>query len=259
MVYAHPFAEEMNKSRRMAALQARALADAGWAVLLPDLLGCGDSDGDFGDATWAAWVDDLVAHVNWMRQRFDDGNGQALPLWLWGLRAGCLLASQAAARIDDLAGLLLWQPAGAGKQALQQFLRLKTAAAMLSGGPKGGTDALRNQLLAGAAVDVAGYRLSPGLALGMEAATLTPPVRPLQVEWFEVGGGADPTLSPAAAATAQRWRDAGSTVQTHVVSGPPFWQATEIEVAHDLLAATTAALTHAASLPQGQRVLTPAP
>jgi pimeloyl-ACP methyl ester carboxylesterase len=43
----HPFAEEMNKSRRMAALQSRALAAQGYAVLQIDLFGCGDSGGDF--------------------------------------------------------------------------------------------------------------------------------------------------------------------------------------------------------------------
>ena len=56
----HPFAEEMNKSRRMAALQARALAKAGYAVLQIDLFGCGDSSGDFGDASWQDWVGDVV-------------------------------------------------------------------------------------------------------------------------------------------------------------------------------------------------------
>jgi alpha/beta superfamily hydrolase len=48
----HPFAEEMNKSRRMAALQSRALAEAGYTVLQIDLHGCGDSAGDFGEASW---------------------------------------------------------------------------------------------------------------------------------------------------------------------------------------------------------------
>jgi alpha/beta superfamily hydrolase len=40
----------MNKARRMAALQARALAALGYGVLLLDLHGCGDSSGDFGDS-----------------------------------------------------------------------------------------------------------------------------------------------------------------------------------------------------------------
>ena len=41
VVYVHPFAEEMNKSRRMAALQSRALAEAGFAVLQLDLMEIG--------------------------------------------------------------------------------------------------------------------------------------------------------------------------------------------------------------------------
>src|SRR5690242_13967142 len=45
-VYVPPFAEEMNLARRMAALQARALAAVGIGVLLLDLFGTGDSDGD---------------------------------------------------------------------------------------------------------------------------------------------------------------------------------------------------------------------
>ena len=43
ILYVHPFAEEMNKSRRMAALQAHGLAQAGYAVLQVDLRGCGES------------------------------------------------------------------------------------------------------------------------------------------------------------------------------------------------------------------------
>ena len=48
ILYVHPFAEEMNKARRMAALQTRAFADAGYDVMRIDLYGCGDSSGDSG-------------------------------------------------------------------------------------------------------------------------------------------------------------------------------------------------------------------
>lgn len=78
IVYLHPFAEEMNKARRMAALQSRALAKAGFNVLQIDLLGCGDSSGDFADATWEAWQDDLVSGCSWL-QAHNQG-----PLILWG-------------------------------------------------------------------------------------------------------------------------------------------------------------------------------
>src|ERR1035437_6520303 len=104
VVYVHPFAEEMNKSRRMAAVQAKAMANAGYAVLQIDLHGCGDSSGDFGDSSWESWVEDVTLACGWLQQRCDSD------LWLWGLRTGCLLACEAAARIDMSIQLLLWQP-----------------------------------------------------------------------------------------------------------------------------------------------------
>ena len=96
VLYIHPFAEEMNKSRRMAALQSRALAAAGFGVLQIDLRGCGDSSGDFGDADWQTWVEDVVNACHWLSAR------SKAPLWLWGLRAGCLLAVDAAVNLPEL-------------------------------------------------------------------------------------------------------------------------------------------------------------
>jgi len=46
VLYVHPFAEEMNKSRRKAGLQARVLARVGYDALQIDLRGCGGSSGD---------------------------------------------------------------------------------------------------------------------------------------------------------------------------------------------------------------------
>ncbi|MGL5987461.1 MAG: CocE/NonD family hydrolase, partial [Burkholderiales bacterium] len=66
VVYAHPWAEEMNKSRRMAAEMARQMARSGFAVLQLDLAGCGDSDGDFADASWDAWLEDIDRAAAWL-------------------------------------------------------------------------------------------------------------------------------------------------------------------------------------------------
>src|SRR5436190_24333737 len=66
ILYVHPFAEEMNKSRRMAAQQIRAFTQCGYAVLQIDLYGCGDSSGDFGDARWDIWKSDLALAVTWL-------------------------------------------------------------------------------------------------------------------------------------------------------------------------------------------------
>ncbi|BDT66487.1 hypothetical protein os1_06500 [Comamonadaceae bacterium OS-1] len=236
VAYVHPFAEEMNKSRRMAALQAKALAAHGYAVLQLDLLGCGDSSGDFGDASWQAWVDDVVLACQWLRRQGD------APLWLWGLRAGCLLAAQAAAQLDEPCNFLFWAPTPAGKPLLQQFLRLKAAGDLASGNAKAVMDGLRAQLAAGTPVDIAGYRLSATLASGLEQATLAAPAAAGRLEWLDLSTQADASLSPATAKPLQAWQAAGFAVRSQVVMGPAFWQTSEIEEAPALLTATLAAL-----------------
>jgi exosortase A-associated hydrolase 2 len=236
IVYVHPFAEEMNKSRRMAALQSRALAEAGYAVLQIDLHGCGDSSGDFADATWQAWVDDVLCARRWLKTR------ASAPLWLWGLRAGCLVAADVAGQLSEPTQLLLWQPATSGKLVLQQFLRLRLAADMLGGQAKGAMQALHAQLAAGHAVEVAGYALSPELASGLERATLRPCERVQRVEWIELSARADAELLPASANSLARWQAAGCTVNRQIINGPSFWQTSEIEEAPKLLIATMAAL-----------------
>ena len=60
LLYVHPFGEEMNKSRRMVALQCRALAENGFLVLQMDLRGCGDSSDEFVDASWQDWIEDVL-------------------------------------------------------------------------------------------------------------------------------------------------------------------------------------------------------
>lgn len=242
VLYVHPWAEEMNKSRRMAALASRALAADGWAVLQVDLLGCGDSSGDFGDASWQAWIDDVDRTACWLRERHPSA-----PLWLWGLRAGALLANAAAPRIGGPLNLLFWQPALQGKALLQQFLRLKAAAQLADGGGKAILEAARADLNAGRPVEVAGYLLAPALAQGLDAATLAPPVDTpaSHLVWLEVSGQAEPTLAPATQAALPRWQGAGWQATAQVVAGPPFWQTTEIEDAPALVAATLAAMNAA--------------
>ena len=249
VLYVHPFAEEMNKSRRMAALHARALAKAGFAVLQIDLLGCGDSSGTAADAHWEGWVRDLVAAHCWLSKQ------AAGPNWLWGLRAGALLAAQTAAQIDEPCNFLFWQPANSGKPLVQQFLRLKAANELIGGAAKGVVAQLRQQLERGEPVDVAGYQLGPQLLHGFEAATLAPPAsaHPAgRLAWIELSNQTDAALLPASAAALERWRSAGFTVNSQVVPGPAFWQTTEIEEAPALLAASLRALCpDARSVPEG--------
>ena len=264
----HAFAEEMNKTRAAVAEGARALAGAGYAVLQIDLAGCGDSAGDFEDATWDGWLEDLDLAWQWLVHNTSG------PRWLWGTRLGGLLADDFAGRcMPEAEGLLLWQPVVNGAQHLGQFLRMKTVNNLLRQAAVTTTTALpagtsgvmsaadpsvasiagvaqaspRADLAAGRSVEVAGYRLTPALADAIEAARLgaresVAERRPPRVRWFEVSSQAAATMSPVASRVADRWRASGRDVEVRTVVGNAFWQTIEIERCQALVDATVASL-----------------
>lgn len=221
IVYLHPFAEELNTTRRMAALQARAFAAAGYGVLQIDLHGCGDSSGDFADARWLQWRRDVTLACDWLRAR------AAGPVSLWGLRLGALLAVEAAA--DEAAdALLLWQPVINGRQHLRQFLRTGHTARMLSDGAPDADD------------EVAGYRIAPELARAIEALDAGDFRPGCPVHWFE-RSGEDGELPPASARHLAAWRAASVALHEHRVRGSAFWASADNADCPALLAATAAA------------------
>ncbi len=114
-----PMGEEMGHSRRVLALQARRLARLGWAVLMIDLYGCGDSPGDIDDATLGRWRADLLRATMHVRER---ANG---PTILWGTRVGALLAVDISAALVQLVdALILWAPPPLGRTWLASWRRL---------------------------------------------------------------------------------------------------------------------------------------
>ncbi len=225
VVYLHPFAEEMNKSRRTAALQSRLLAARGFAVLQIDLFGCGDSSGEFGEARWELWKQDAALAAEWLTRRVDN------TIYLWGLRVGALLAlDYAAAAKRSFAGFVLWQPVVSGEQFLTQFLRLRVASEMISAGAaKTSTQELRNELNTGAVVEIAGYDLAPELAHAIEhlkLAELAPLTAPAY--WLEVVPEAGRPLPPASRRVADAWTAGGVALTVRTVVGETFWNTLEI-------------------------------
>jgi exosortase A-associated hydrolase 2 len=240
ILYIHPFAEELNKSRRMAALQARRFAAAGFAVLMPDLYGCGDSRGDFADARWTIWHADLRLCLDWLLAH------STPPLYFWGLRLGGLLAAELA-RQAPAVGLILWQPVITGGVLLTQFLRLRLAAGMLSGNQETLAQ-LRAELAAGQVLEVAGYELHPELAGALEQARLPMPSpgAGIQVNWFEVVATPERPLALASQQLLQRWQNEGVAVTAQTVVGEPFWSTQEICCVPALLEATIRSLCQVA-------------
>ncbi len=233
ILYLHPFAGEMHKSRRMAALQARRFAAEGYAVLQVDLTGCGDSGGDFSSATWDVWLNDArLAHV-WLSSRTTG------PIRLWGLRTGASLAVELASALPGIEQLLLWQPVINGEQYLNQFLRIKLAGEMLSSGQaQSGTKELRARLEAGADIEIGGYLLSATLARDLGQLNLADRPPPCPVLWLEVGIEDSNQSTPASQCCVDRWRQSGVSVQTRTLTGEPFWLTQEITECSRLIEAT---------------------
>lgn len=236
IVYIHPFAEEMNHARRIAAQEARALAALGFGVLQIDLGGCGDSAGEWRDATWSAWQRDVCAAADWLAAHCSPH------ISLWGVRAGALLALDCCALLrTPPARLLLWQPVLSGRRCLIDFLRLGLGLGRRGAPRFGGTDAMRAALADGATLEIAGYELAPALAAGLDGvdgAALAPPA---EVCWLEVASAG----VPPAAATLRlmaRWRADGVALSATLVDDVHFWSAPGHVARHGIGAALAARL-----------------
>ena len=222
----------------MVSLAARAFAEEGWTVLQMDAHGCGDSEGDFGDASWDSWLTDLDRAHAWLSQ---DTPG---PLVMWSLRTGSLLASSWQARASHRLPILAWQPVFNGKQYLTQFLRIRLGADLAqSTQAKNLLTELRASLQAGQAASIGGYWLSPAMASGLEAAVFSPAADDTgPVTLLEVVSGDPPELTPAIENWLSSATEAGRACQGQAVQGNKFWQSKEIETAANLIEPSLAAL-----------------
>jgi exosortase A-associated hydrolase 2 len=231
------FNEEMNRCRSMVTQQALAFARQGWGTLVIDLHGTGDSAGEFADARWAIWLDNLQAAWAWLQGQ--PGSQRVV----WGLRLGCILAAQFQARQASAGvGLLLWQPVLDGKTHLTQFMRVKIAAQMDRPDlPKASTADMRAQLAAGATVEIAGYELHPELCAALDGARLADQALPVGTPmlWLE-NAPADATgPSPATQQLLARWPGPGTSPQLETFTGPAFWQVHERVLAPAAIEAST--------------------
>ncbi len=240
-IYVHPFGDEMNKSRRMVALQARAFAAMGFGVLQMDLFGCGDSNGEFGNARWDIWKQDLEIAWSWLENR------ATASISLWGLRLGALLALDFARSSTNIIDkIILWQPVISGELFLTQFLRLRLANEMLAGGSEKttGTQAIRSSLAIGERLEVAGYELAPDLAVAIDSLRAIKLLVPkVPVHWFEIVSKSGRTMPPAGAKVVRAWEKEGSNPQVHLVPCVPFWATQEITECPELISATTKVLS----------------
>lgn len=221
-----PFAEEMNKSRRMLAEQCRRLAQRGMHALLPDVYGTGDSEGEFSDASWTVWIDDLNRCYQWLRVK------GAKNISIVTMRSGCLLAVDfihlKAVKIKQL---IMWQPVVSGNLYLTQFLRLKLATEMMvSAGKKTTINDLKQKLLMGESIEVAGYLLAPAIANEMAKKSVVDNSfsRNMLITWVDIVADSERDPTVVSRKAVKQLQDSGAQVRVSKVVGLAFWSATEI-------------------------------
>lgn len=231
-----PFAEEMNKSRRMMAQLSQKLVERGVAAACVDVYGTGDSDGEFDQATWERWVSDIVLAASWCK-----GEGHPVS-HVVGIRLGCALAAAASTQLGSaLQASVFWQPVTEGARLVDQFLRVRAAASMMEQSGRETVKDLREQLRSGRTLEVAGYPLSAALTTSVDGVSLTELACAAamgDIHWIEVVRESKAPTAPTANAL-ESLRTHGRTVKYHQVLGEPFWSATEIVSNPELLGRTT--------------------
>lgn len=243
VVFIPPFAEEMNRSRRMIADQARALAATGFRTVFGDLYGTGDSEGDFSQATFSIWCDNVSLFI----KRAAEVTGDSVSVI--AIRFGALLLFRGMDRTSiNAENIVLWQPCTSGSTYLRQFLRMRIAAGLANDGADRETVSQLTKLLAAERlVEVAGYGLSASLAGSIESSrleVLNTRELPL-IHWFEVATSPEIALSAPSTIEIQRLESQGARIDAATILGDQFWSTAEITTAPKLIDATTSALVGA--------------
>lgn len=200
-----------------------ALLEHGIATVLVDLYGTGDSQGDLASADWQRWKRDLHRAAAWAESLGCRVDG------LLGIRLGCALGAEFAREFPGISASVFWQPVADGTRMVDQFLRLRVAASMMSATRETTAD-LRARLAGGEIVEVAGYELSGPLVAQLDRVRLVDHLgRHLgKLVWVEVVRSAE---TPPPALVVKAVDSARATVESlafEVAPGEPFWSSVEI-------------------------------
>lgn len=155
LVCCAPFAEEAETSLKVMSEFARFAAARGYWTLRFDYHGCGDSGGDYEEATLQSRIADIVTASRFLGERIGG------PVSLMGLRLGATLALLASVRLTDVRGLILWEPIARPDRYVSNFMRTHLMAeAQLTGRNIGARENMVRELRSGNTVHVLGYPLS---------------------------------------------------------------------------------------------------
>jgi len=214
-----PLGDEQLAARHSLALQARRLAALGWAVLMIDLFGTGDSPGELAQANLEIWRTDLLRGSMLARQRASG------PTVLWGVRGGALLVGDIAVALDQLVdAFVFWDAPDSGQSVADGAVsgRQRPSMPEVSPGPLPG--------------ELRDLRLRPPPAAEHGA--------PPKVLFVEIGDqpAVSLELSPATCALTESWLEAGYLATPRAAHAGGAWPGPAVPVPLAACMATEALL-----------------
>ncbi len=152
-----PFAEELNRSKRMYVLLARLLAKSGFHTIHFDYSGTGDSLGEWGQFDYSDWLGNL-------RDVYESIDEEALEVSFVALRFGALVLADAFGQgMIRSQKCILWDPIESGDSLVRQLVRMKIAAAMTENAKKITSKEVLDLIENSGYLESGGYRINKKL------------------------------------------------------------------------------------------------
>jgi alpha/beta superfamily hydrolase len=218
VVVCSPLHGEFARNYRREVLLARALAEAGHAVLRFHYRFTGNSDGDGVHLTFDSMRADALAGIEWMTTEVP-----GVPLALVGTRWGSLVAASAAAEHPDVV-LAFWEPLASASSFFKDAFLSRRVREVRRGVDRPSTDQeLEARLLAGDGVDVVAHRLEPALFRTSLDRTLEGELGSAARRVLAVQVGPTGSVRADLAKLAQRWEATGLHVDAIGLKGEETW------------------------------------
>jgi hypothetical protein len=156
----HPFAKEKKSAQRVLVELSRALYQHGYPVLMFDLRGCGDSEGDFGTVRLDEWLADIHTAIGVLKCCTE-----CLRLNMLALRFGAFLAACYDRKYPgDIAESIWIEPVLQPVDYLRKSLRHKLMKELCTdGAASSNRDHLLHHLESQQSIDFDGYEIGTGL------------------------------------------------------------------------------------------------
>jgi exosortase A-associated hydrolase 2 len=232
IVHLPAFCEEMNNSRRTIVTQAKKFAKSGYAVLIFDLYGTGDSEGDFSDVLWDVWRNDIIFILKWMISN----HGEVT--WLWGLRSGCLLATELPI-LFSVKGLIFWQPIVSGTQIIEQLERIKNLNEKSVVDNRSLVDERTTN--AKEIKEIGGYEISNKFMEELKIKKMINYQLPpgIKLIWMEIKSLPNSRITPVSDEVIDELRKYDVKISQSIITGNPFWLTAQSDVTNQLIYKTT--------------------